>query len=103
MGNYVVSKNAATRLDDIYQYSLSKWGESQAEQYIKGIFQHFEDITQGKVWLRPIPAEFEVDGRVSRYEKHFVYSKVLNTGKVAIVTILHEKMHQIGRFSDDFK
>ena len=103
MSDYIVSKNATLRLGDNYQYSLSKWGESQAEQYIKGLFQHFEDITLGKVWLRPIPAEFEVHGMVSRYEKHFVYSKVLNTKKVGIVTMLHEKMHQIERFSDDFK
>ncbi len=103
MSNYIVSKNAAIRLDDIYQYSLSKWGRGQADKYIKGLFQHFEYIALGKVWLRPIPAEFEVDGMVSRYENYFVYSKVLNTEKVGIVTILHEKMHQIERFSDDFK
>ena len=35
---------------------------------------------------------------VFRYEKHLVYSKILSAGKIGIVTILHERMHQLERF-----
>ena len=55
-----------------------------------------------EVLSRPIPAEFGVEGFFSQYEKHFVYWKYLSNGKVGIVTILHERMHQIARFKDDF-
>jgi toxin ParE1/3/4 len=51
---------------------------------------------------RPVPAEFGVDGFVCRYEKHLIYWRVLSDGSLGIVTILHERMHQIERFRDDF-
>ena len=36
-----------------------------------------------------------------RYEHHFIYWRVLTDGAVGIVTILHERMHQIDRLKDD--
>jgi toxin ParE1/3/4 len=44
---------------------------------------------------RAIPAEFGVSGFVCRYERHCIYWKLLEDGAVGIVTILHEKMHQM--------
>jgi plasmid stabilization system protein ParE len=37
-----------------------------------------------------------------RYERHFVYWRHLSNGDIGIVTILHERMHQIDRFKEDF-
>jgi hypothetical protein len=37
-----------------------------------------------------------------RYQKHFFYWRYLSNDIVGIVTILHERMHQIERFKDDF-
>jgi toxin ParE1/3/4 len=51
---------------------------------------------------RPVPAEFGVDGYFFRYERHFVYWRRLSDGDVGIVTILHERMHQIDRLREDF-
>ena len=35
---------------------------------------------------------------VFRYEKYLVYSTILSSSKIGIVTILHERMHQLERF-----
>ncbi|MDF3856509.1 hypothetical protein PFC51_19865, partial [Paracoccus pantotrophus] len=52
---------------------------------------------------KPIPAEFGLNGLFFRYEHHFVYWRHnLSNGDIGIVTILHESMHQIDRFRDDF-
>jgi len=51
---------------------------------------------------KPIPAECGVEGFFFRYERHFVYWRHLLNGDIGIVTILHERMHQIDRFRDDF-
>jgi plasmid stabilization system protein ParE len=45
-----------------------------------------------------MPAEFGIDGFYFRYEKHFVYWKYLENKDIGIVTILHERMHQIKQF-----
>ena len=96
-----VQEAAALRIDEIYRYSLERWGEAQADAYITGLFEAFEGIAAGGVTSLPIPAPFGVDGYVFRYRKHFVYWKRLSNGDIGIVTVLHERMHQIGRLLED--
>jgi plasmid stabilization system protein ParE len=97
-----VQQAASHRLDDIYRYTRERWGEAQADRYIGGLFDAFACIETHGVTSRPIPAEFGVDGYVFRYEKHLVYWRRLSNGDIGIVTVLHERMHQIERFREDF-
>lgn len=99
---FLVQNAASFRIDEIYRYTLHRWGEEKAESYISGLFKAFEKIETHEVFSRPIPAEFSVSGFYFRYEKHFVYWKHLSNGTIGIVTILHERMHQIERFKADF-
>ena len=96
-----VQDAAADRIDEIYRYTRDRWGESQADAYIAGVFEAFEGIAAGKVRSRPVPAEFGVDGYVFRHKRHFVYWKRLGDGAIGIVTVLHERMHQSDRFLED--
>lgn len=97
-----VQQAASLRLDDIYRFTRDRWGEVLADRYITGLFDAFERIGTHGVTSRPIPAEFGVDGYVFRYERHLVYWRRLSNGDIGIVTILHERMHQIERFREDF-
>ena len=101
MTSFKVQDAAGHRLDQIYAYTRDTWGEAQAERYIRGLFDKFEAIAAHRFPWRPIPAEFGVDGYVCRYEKHVIYWKRLGDGGVGIVTVLHERMHQIERFQED--
>lgn len=96
-----IQNGAGRRLDDIYVYTRDHWGEDQAIHYIRGLFQKFEDIAAQKVPWRAIPTEFGVDGFYCRYEHHYIYWRMLSDGAVGIVTVLHERMHQLERFRED--
>ena len=98
-----VQRSAALRIDEIYRYSLERWGEAQAQAYVTGLFEAFEGIAAGETASRPVPADFGVDGHYFRYEKHFVYWRWLSDGAVGIVTVLHERMHQLARFREDHR
>jgi toxin ParE1/3/4 len=98
----LVQEAASLRLDEIYRYTRETWGNDQAERYITGLFQAFERIETRGVISRPVPAEFGVDGFFFRYQSHFVYWRRLSGGEIGIVTILHQRMHQMARFRDDF-
>ena len=102
MASVRVQEAASHRLDEIYRYTRDQWGVEQAERYITGLFEAFGKIETHEVMSRPVPAEFGVDGYFFRYERHFVYWRKLSNGDIGIVTILHERMHQIDRFRDDF-
>ena len=97
-----VQEAAALRIDEIYRYSRERWGAARADRYITGLFEAFGRIAGGGVPSRPVPAAFGVDGYVFRYERHFVYWKTLSDGDIGIVTVLHERMHQMDRFREDF-
>ncbi|HRO12139.1 type II toxin-antitoxin system RelE/ParE family toxin [Amaricoccus sp.] len=98
-----IQEAASLRLDDIYLYTCDRWGEAQADRYITGMFEAFERIDARGVASKPIPAEFGVEGFFFRYEHHFVYWRRLSDGDIGIVAILHERMHQIDRFKEDFR
>lgn len=97
-----IQEAASHRLDEIYRYTPDRWGHEQADHYITGLFAAFDRIDNRGVMSRPIPAEFGVEGYFFRYERHFVYWRRLSNGDIGIVTIQHERMHQIDRFRGDF-
>ncbi len=102
MTPFLVQRSASVRIDEIYRYTLKTWGREKADTYIFGLFEAFGKIAAGEVFSRPIPAEFGVAGFFFRYEKHVVYWKYLRNNDVGIVTILHERMHQLDRFREDY-
>ena len=103
MPKFLVQKSAAERLKEIFAYTQQQWGDDQAHRYIDGMFDRFEQICKREVLWRPIPGELKVNGYYTVYGKHYIYWKVLNSGQVGIVTVLHERMHQLDRFRDDFE
>lgn len=102
MAGIRIQAGASLRLDDIYRYTRDRWGAEQADRYITGLFAAFDRVASHGVASKPVPAEFGVDGFFFRYEHHFVYWRNLSNGDIGIVTILHERMHQIDRFREDF-
>lgn len=101
MASYQVLNTASYRIDEIYLYSCDQWGEAQAKRYIQGLFDCFEKIAKREVLWRVIPAEYEVSGYYTHYEKHFVYWRELSDGSVGIATILHQSMSIGDRLLED--
>lgn len=97
-----IQEAASHRLDEIHRYTRDRWGAEQAERYVTGLFEAFDRIETRGVVSRPVPAAFGVEGYFFRYQRHFVYWRRLSDGGIGIVTILHERMHQIDRFREDF-
>lgn len=102
MSAFRIQKAAACRLDEIYRYTQARWGAEQANRYISGLFEVFAKIESHAIQSRPIPAAFGVEGFFLRYEKHFIYWRPLSNGDIGIVTVLHERMHQVKRLRTDF-
>jgi plasmid stabilization system protein ParE len=97
-----VQEAASRRLDAIFRYTRDRWGEARAEEYIAGLFTACEGIQSHATLSRPVPAEFGVSGFFFKYRRHIVYWRRLANGDIGIVTVLHERMHLIERFREDF-
>ena len=102
MSGYLLGPRADDHLDEIYEYTARHWDEDQADRYINVLFQCFSDVAAKNVMWRALPVEFGVDGYFGKCEHHFVYWRVLNSGDVGFVAILHERMHQIQQIREIF-
>lgn len=98
-----IQHTASYRLDEIYHYTLKRWGEAQALRYLQGLFDAFDGVVTHRTHSRPTPAALGVDGFYFRYEQHIIYWKALSNGDVGIATILHVRMHQFSKLRDDFE
>lgn len=103
MKDYYILDDAEHRIDEILDYTRRVWGADQAAAYFQGLRDTFDQIAKREVPWRAIPPEFEVDGYVGRYERHFVYWKILDDGSVGIALILHERMSQIEQVRQAFE
>ena len=103
MSGFRVSAKAGHRIDEIYQYTRLNRGETQADAYITGLFELFDDIAGQNIVWRSIPAEFGVEGYNTHYARHLVFWKSLSDGAVGIAGILHQSMDLGTRLSEDFK
>ena len=101
MRSVQVLRAAGRRIDAIYQYTAQRWGEEEADAYIRQLFEYFQQIASEQVTWRPIPAVLGFNGFHGRCHQHFVYWKLLEDGSVGIVTVLHERMHQLEQFRQD--
>lgn len=101
MTGFTVSAIAGQRLDEIYVYIRDTWGEAQAETYVRELFACFDRIARRDQLWRAVPAEFGVDGFYCRHAHHYIYWRQFTDGTVGIVTLLHERMHQMDRFRED--
>jgi len=96
-----IQNSTSLKIDEIYRYTVKTWGEKQAKAYINGLFESFDNIGNSLVISYPIPADFGINGFYFRYEKHYIYWRYLNNGDIGIVTVLHERMHQIKQFNKE--
>jgi toxin ParE1/3/4 len=101
MAAFRVSPAASQRLDEIFVHTRDTWAQNQAETYIRGLFACFGRIARRDIVSRAIPAAFGVSGYYCRYQHHYIYWRQMGDGTVGIVTILHERMHQLDRFRED--
>ena len=102
MKRYFLSSGAKASLTDIYVYTYEKWGSVQADHYLDGLYDTFERIVRKEGLWRPIPAEFEIEGYFTRYEKHLIYWKCFEDEEIGIVAISHTSMLQGDRLTAAF-
>ncbi len=101
MNGFYLQRAAAARLENIYLYTLKRFGKQQADKYLDGLFGLFNDIAEERITWAPIPVEFGVDGYFARFEQHFVFWKMRPEGHIAIVSILHRRMDVAKRLQED--
>ena len=101
MTGYRLTPQADRRLDEIYDYTASLWGDDQARRYLGEIFAAFARIAARTVIWRPTPPHLNLDGYAMRSGSHIIYWREDQVAGVEIISILHQRMDQTVRLADD--
>lgn len=107
MAGYRFYSRADAAQDGIWRDTLDQWGEAQAVSYIRGLHQHLARLTSTRaLWRRlppnaAVPADIAEDVFMSRYERHYIFFKLLGNGDLGVVSILHDRMNLPARLAED--
>ncbi|PYE13208.1 type II toxin-antitoxin system RelE/ParE family toxin [Paraburkholderia silvatlantica] len=99
MRAYVLSPAAERDLDDIWDYTVGRWGEAQAERYILSIESSVAGLVEG---TQPSLSAADVrEGyRKARVGMHVVFFRE-SPSLIDVVRILHQQMDIPGSLGDD--
>lgn len=103
MMRYRFFSAADKRQDGIWDYTLGKCGEQKAVEYIRGMHDAVAKAAENpQLWRRIERKGFEKVFYI-RYEKHFIFFRLLSGGVLGIISILHERMDIPARLREDIK
>ena len=99
MAKYTLSNKAVEDLSSIWAYTYETWSESQADKYYELVTNSFGEIVRnpelGKHYTEIDPAIF---GHC--VGKHIVFYRVMKSGDIEIVRILHQRMDLKSRMDE---
>lgn len=83
MSTLQLESAANRRLDEIYDFTADRWGEEQADRYVKGLFAEFAAIAKRRVPWRPLPAVLGIEGYSRSCQAHVIYWRAGPAGEVS--------------------
>ena len=91
MTKYHLTKKAVADLANIWEYTLEKWSEQQADSYYQTLVESFEEITQkpflGKNYEGITPKLLGMN-----VKKHIIFYREISEEEIEITRILHSSM-----------
>ena len=100
---YKLFPKAKQQLVKIWAITYEDWGEAQADKYIDELHEKLKDLKNTPhIWRKLEHKKFR--GKAvffCRYKKHFVFFKELPSGKLGIISVLHERMDLPERLYED--
>ncbi|QTA82988.1 Toxin-antitoxin system, toxin component, RelE/ParE-like [Desulfonema limicola] len=94
---------ARRRMIDIWHYTDKKWGEQQADKYIRGIYNAIEKASESKYLWRKVEHE-EIKGIFYIiYQYHHIFFRELSEGRLGVVNVLHSRMDIPSRLKESIE
>jgi toxin ParE1/3/4 len=81
-------------LIEIWSYTAEKWGEVQADKYLRKIESCFEKINRGDALLKRLAENVQF----IHCEHHYIF--LLAGKKPVVIAVLHEKMDVLTRLKN---
>lgn len=94
---------AEARLLEVWDYTLDKWGEEQADAYLRSLIAAIHALPSQRHRWRPVTDKALRGIWQVRHEHHYVFFRELPSGAIGVISILHENMNLPARLKEDAK
>jgi len=91
---------AESRLIEIWDYTLKKWGEDQADAYVRGLVGAIHSLNANRSLWRRVADKTLTGLWFVRHEHHYIFFRELSGGVVGVITVLHENMDLPARIKE---
>ena len=99
MGNYKLTNKAVEDLTKIWDYTIDKWSEKQADKYCEMLLENFKHIADdpsiGKNYARIRDDLFGL-----KVNRHIIFYRITLENPIEITRILHERMDLKSRIAE---
>ncbi|MFA7232908.1 MAG: type II toxin-antitoxin system RelE/ParE family toxin [Terrimicrobiaceae bacterium] len=91
---------AESRLIEIWDYTLDKWGEKQADAYVRGLVAAMHSLGGNRHLWRKLPDKTLAGIWFAKHEHHYIFFREISGGTIGVITVLHESMDLPARIKD---
>lgn len=91
MAKYILTNKAVDDLSKIWNYTIDKWSESQADKYFRMLLENINDISINPDFGKNYSGVIE-DLLGFRAGRHIIFYRKIDFDRVLIIRILHERM-----------
>ncbi len=92
---------AEERLIEIWDYTLEKWGEAQADKYVGELVAEIGMVARRRSRWRPVTDRALRGVWFFRHRHYLVFFRELSDGGIGVVTVLHASMDIPARLKED--
>ena len=93
MENYRLSKKADADIENIYEYGIINFGLEQAQSYLLGLYERFENLVDNPRFGRSA-AELARGLRRFEYQSHVIFYEPEDDGVLVVRVLRAEMDHQ---------
>ncbi len=92
---------ARERILEVWDYTDKKWGEQQADAYVRELVAEIETVSAQRHRWRPVLDEALKGVYFFRHRHHYVFFRELTKKRLGVISVLHEKMDLPARLRED--
>jgi toxin ParE1/3/4 len=92
---------ARARILEIWEYTEKKWGEAQADGYVRGLVDAIHGLSHERRRWKPVRDESLTGLFFFRHRHHYIFFRELSPDTLGIISILHENMDLPSRLKED--
>jgi toxin ParE1/3/4 len=92
---------ARARIVEMWDYTEKKWGEKQADKYVRDIVEGINSLSKEKRRWKPVRDKVLSGVFYARHRHHYIFFREFSNGTIGIISILHENMDIPSRLKED--